>query len=60
MCFGGDVGVFAHGDNVRELEIMVEYGMPAGAAVTAATSGNARLFHSTIASAPSRQDCWPI
>jgi imidazolonepropionase-like amidohydrolase len=45
MCFGGDVGVFAHGDNVRELEIMVQYGMPAAAAVKAATSTNARLFH---------------
>jgi imidazolonepropionase-like amidohydrolase len=45
MCFGGDVGVYAHGDNVRELELMVEYGMPAPAAVKAATSVNARLFH---------------
>src|SRR5262245_47553982 len=45
MCFGGDVGVFAHGDNVRELEIMVQYGMSPAAAVKAATSTNARLFH---------------
>ena len=45
MCFGGDVGVYAHGDNVRELELMVDYGMPPADAVRAATSVNARLFH---------------
>ena len=44
MCFGGDVGVYAHGDNVRELELMVEYGMPLPAALVAATSGNATYF----------------
>lgn len=44
MCFGGDVGVYAHGDNVRELELMVDYGMSPLAAVQAATSVNARLF----------------
>ena len=44
MCFGGDVGVYAHGDNVRELELMVDYGMTALDAVRAATSSNARFF----------------
>jgi imidazolonepropionase-like amidohydrolase len=45
ICFGGDVGVFSHGDNVRELEAMVEYGMSPLAALKAATSTNARIFH---------------
>jgi imidazolonepropionase-like amidohydrolase len=44
MCFGGDVGVYPHGDNVRELELMVEYGMDVPDALRAATSGNAAIF----------------
>jgi imidazolonepropionase-like amidohydrolase len=45
ICFGGDVGVFAHGDNVRELEAMVANGMTPGEALEAATAGNSRIFH---------------
>jgi imidazolonepropionase-like amidohydrolase len=45
MCFGGDVGVYAHGDNVRDLEIMVDYGLPLADAIKVATSINARSFH---------------
>jgi imidazolonepropionase-like amidohydrolase len=42
---GGDVGVFAHGENVLEMELMVEYGMKPLDVLRSATSINARTFH---------------
>jgi len=46
LVVGGDVGVFAHGDNARELELLVQdYGLAPLTVLRAATSGNARIFH---------------
>jgi len=45
LCMGGDVGVFPHGDNLRELEMMVAAGVRPAEATRIVTSGNAATFH---------------
>jgi imidazolonepropionase-like amidohydrolase len=44
ICVGSDAGVFAHGDNAREIDLLVAYGMPPAEALRAATWGNARVL----------------
>ncbi|RZK47350.1 MAG: amidohydrolase family protein, partial [Hymenobacter sp.] len=46
LAMGGDVGVFAHGDNALEMELLVQdYGFTPLEVLRQATSGNARIFH---------------
>ena len=44
ICAGGDVGVYSHGTNARELVMMVEYGMTPLSVLQSATSVNADIF----------------
>jgi len=44
ICMGGDVGVFTHGENAKEILLMAEYGMKPIDVLRSATSVNAAVF----------------
>jgi imidazolonepropionase-like amidohydrolase len=44
ICMGGDVGVFPHGDNAREMVLMADYGMKPIDVLRSATTVNATVF----------------
>jgi imidazolonepropionase-like amidohydrolase len=44
IAFGTDAGTFTHGDNVKEFELMVRFGMTPADAIRAATVTTAELF----------------
>ncbi|MBX7186804.1 MAG: amidohydrolase family protein [Vicinamibacteria bacterium] len=44
ICVGGDTGVYSHGNNAWEIELLVGAGMSAPSALRSATSVNARIL----------------
>jgi len=44
IAFGTDAGVYPHGDNAHEFELMVQAGMPPMYAIQAATTNAAELL----------------
>lgn len=44
ICNGSDAGVFTHGDNALELELLAEYGMPTAEVLRTATSTTAKVL----------------
>lgn len=58
ICNGSDVGVFAHGDNARELQLLVDYGMTPLEALRTATSVTAKVLRMEDRIGAIRRDLW--
>ena len=58
ICAGSDVGVFTHGTEALELELMVNYGMSPVAVLKAATAVNAKVLHMENRFGSVKQGLW--
>jgi imidazolonepropionase-like amidohydrolase len=58
ISMASDVGVFTHGTEALELELMVQYGMSPVAALRSATSVNAKILHMDNRIGAVKQGLW--
>ena len=56
---GSDMGVFAHGDGARELELLVDYGMKPVERIRSATSIVAKVLRLDERGVSSNRLSWP-
>ena len=60
VAYGTDAGVYPHGDNAKQFDYMVKYGLTPAQAIRSATSDAAELLGRAAAWAGSRRGNTPI